>query len=198
MTWEAVAASALTAALTLAGALVLLRIQTITKAAEEQRAARRQWHDEAVDVIVDVASLILDVGLVAIGVSIRGAGDGGVDTTEWTDLQERWRTELRRRVQRISRGHPDPKMRAEADRVGAATVRALEIAFDYAHHRHAGDRQHVIETFDSEIMPVVRSYVRCLHDQHENATEESVSSLRRIHDIYLETGVLITPTEIAG
>ncbi|GIH02914.1 hypothetical protein Rhe02_09810 [Rhizocola hellebori] len=199
MTWAAVAASALTAALTLAGALVLLRMQTITKGAEEQRAARRHWHDEAVDVIVDVASLVLDAGLVALGVSVRRAGGGAIDSgDEWTDLQERWRTDLRRRVQRIARGHPDPKMRAEADRLGAATVRALATAFDCAHYGGTRERQHVIEIFDAEIMPVARSYVQCLHGEDGNATEESASTLRRIYDIYLETGVLIKPTEITG
>jgi hypothetical protein len=105
----------LTAVLTLAGGLVLLRFQSASKAAEERRAARRQWHEEAVDVAVDVGNLILDAGILALNLPVRGRdGDLMNHFDRWTELQEVWATTLRRRVQRIARGHPDSGMRAQA------------------------------------------------------------------------------------
>jgi hypothetical protein len=198
MTWGAVAASALTATLTLTGALVLLRFQTITKAAEERRAARRQWHDEAVNVIVDVSTLTLDAGLLALGLPIRAADDMRADLNdEWASLQEQWRTELRRRVQRIARGHPDPGMRTEAVRIGDATTRALHVAFDAIRSPRERDEEDLLQVFEVEIMPAARSYVRCLHGNDERGDEQSVSTLRRIRDTYRESGVFLRPSEIS-
>ncbi len=114
------------------------------------------------------------------------------------DLQEQWRTDLRRRVQRIARGHPDPGMRAEVDRIGEATIRALHGAFEYINHYHQHDDEELLKIFEGEIMPAVRSYVRCLHGKDENADEQSVSTLRRIRDTYRATGVLLRPSEISG
>jgi len=199
MTWGAVAASALTAVLTLSGGLVLLRVQTITKAAEERRAARRQWHDEAVDVIVDVASLIQDAGLLALGLPLRSAGGQADSDEEWIELQERWRTALRRRVQRIARGHPDSLIRTEADRIADAAVRALRIALDNSNP--GGPKyssEEILEIFDLELMPMARSYVRCLHGEDKTEAEGYASTLRRTYDIYLETGVVLKPAEISG
>lgn len=150
MTWGTVAASALTAILTLCGGLVLLRFQTITKAAEERRADRRKWHDEAVDVIVDVASLIQDAGLLALGLPLKGTGAQASADEEWIDLQERWRTTLRRRVQRIARGHPDSKLRTEADHIANAAVRALRVALDRFNAGARYDNEEILEIFDSE------------------------------------------------
>lgn len=198
MTWGGLAASALTAVLTLTGGLVLLQFQTITKAAEERRAARRQWHDEAVDVIIDVAGLIIDSGLLALGLPADGeVGRSADPDNEWRSLQERWRTTLLRRVQRISRGHPDSRMRAQAGRIADASVRALQVAFGNVGEPHRFDNDEIIRIFDSELIPIVRSYVRCLHGEDKNAEEDSVSTLLRIYEMYRVTGMFVKPGEIS-
>lgn len=198
MTWGAVAAAALTSILTLAGGLVLLRFQTITKASEEKRAARRQWHDEAVDAIVDVATLTLDAGVLALGLPVRTADTlQGDPNVEWAGLQERWMTELRRQMQRIARGHPDPQMRIEAVRVGEATIRALQVAFDSSRTAAVRNEEDVLRIFEADILPAARSYVRHLHGNDVGEDEYSVSTLRRIRDTYRDSGIYIRPSEIA-
>ncbi|MGI5183277.1 hypothetical protein ACQEVZ_44175 [Dactylosporangium sp. CA-152071] len=177
---------------------MLLQVQTITRAAEERRADRRQWHDEAVNVIVDVATLTLDAGVLALGLPVLSADGTPSDlNSEWAGLQERWMTELRRRLQRIARGHPDAGMRLEAVRVGDATIRALQVAFDSIRAPRERDEENLLRVFEMEITPAARSYVRCLHGGDEREDEQPVSTLRRIRDTYRESGIFLRPSEIS-
>lgn len=192
----------LTAVLTLAGGLVLLRFQSASKAAEERRAARRQWHEEAVDVAVDVGNLILDAGILALNLPVRGRdGDLMNHFDRWTELQEVWATTLRRRVQRIARGHPDSGMRAQAKLIGDSAVQALQTAFSYVMRRsegyHNNDIDDIIQVFDSKLMLSIRSYVHRLHGTDEEPAQHSASTLRRTFEIYAATGTVLKPNEMS-
>ncbi|MEV4817203.1 hypothetical protein [Micromonospora tulbaghiae] len=106
MTREQLTTAVVGAALTLAGAIILSALQAIQRSAEERRIHQREWHKDLVDFLADFEFVMI---YLTATMSVQEGSSAGLFSKAFESIYSD--RGLLWRMQRLERGHPDPRVR---------------------------------------------------------------------------------------